>query len=65
VLPQVPLRPFMLVMPFAWHHRLARDAELETRSLALFVEDVCNHLRGVTGVTDDLPGSVTSPMSGP
>jgi hypothetical protein len=43
MLPQRPLRQFVPVMPFEWHHRLARDAELESKLLGLFVDEL---LRG-------------------
>jgi hypothetical protein len=59
VLPQLPLRQFVLVMPFEWHRRLARDAELESKLLGLFVDELREHLREVTGVVDGLPGMVT------
>jgi hypothetical protein len=59
VLPQLPLRQFVLVMPFEWHHRLARDAELESKLIGLFVDELREHLREVTGVADGIPGTVT------
>ncbi len=58
VLPHVPLRQFVLAMPFDLHHRLARDPELETEVLEIFADELTRHLRATAG-TDGEPGMVT------
>ena len=52
VIPHVPVRQFVLAMPFDLHHRLARDAELEGKVLALFIDELQQHLREATDAAD-------------
>ncbi len=58
VLPHVPLRQYVLAMPGDLHHRLARDPELESRALAVFIDELASHLRQTSG-TEGEPGFVT------
>jgi hypothetical protein len=59
VIPHVPVRQFVLAFPFDLHHRLARDSVLESRLLALFVEELAGRLRRATGEENGQAGSVT------
>jgi hypothetical protein len=58
VLPVVPLRQYVLAMPPDLHHRLARNAPLESQVLAIFVEELTGHLRATSDPTGEL-GFVT------
>jgi hypothetical protein len=54
----VPLRQYVLDMPHDLHHRLARDAALESQTLAIFLEELTGHLRATSDATGE-PGFVT------
>ena len=58
VLPRVPLRQYVLAMPPDLHHRLARNAALESQVLARFLEELTGHLRVTSNATGE-PGFVT------
>ena len=53
VLPHVPVRQWVLAMPFDLHHRLARDAALETKVLGIFIDEIQRHLREVADAADE------------
>jgi hypothetical protein len=53
VIPHVPVRQFVLAMPFELHHRLARDAELEGKILAIFIDELQHHLREAADAADE------------
>jgi hypothetical protein len=48
VLPHVPLRQFVLALPFDLHLRAARDGQAQSALLTLFVEELGELLRGLT-----------------
>jgi hypothetical protein len=54
----VPLRQYVLAMPPELHHRLARNADLETQALAAFLAELGDHLRATAGA-DGERGFVT------
>jgi hypothetical protein len=58
VLPPVPLRQFVLAMPPDLHHRLARNPELETQTLAIFLDELRGCLQSTAGA-NGAPGFVT------
>jgi hypothetical protein len=58
VLPRVPLRQYVLAMPPDLHHRVARNAELESQTLGIFLEELTRHLRTTSDATGE-PGFVT------
>lgn len=45
VLPRLPLRQFVLVLPLERHHRRVRDAALETRLLTVFISELTAHMQ--------------------
>ena len=59
VLPLVPLRQYVLAMAPDLHHRIARDPDLETKVLTVFLEELTGHLRVTSGAAEGDPGFVT------
>jgi hypothetical protein len=60
VLPHVPLRQFVLALPFDMHLRAARDGQVQAALLTLFVEELRELLRGLTKTGEEAQGgSVT------
>jgi hypothetical protein len=60
VLPHVPLRQFVLALPFDLHLRAARDGQVQSALLTLFVEELGELLRGLTKTGAEAQGgSVT------
>ena len=53
VLPHVPIRQWVLAVPFDLHHRLARDAVLGGEVLAIFIDELQRHLREVTDADEE------------
>ena len=58
VLPHVPMRQYVISMAPDLHHRLARDGDLETKTLAIFLDELTTHLRVTSGAVGE-PGFVT------
>ena len=50
VLPRVPVRQWVLTMPWELRFRLAKDAKLLSGALGIFVSEVFRHLRRKSGI---------------
>ena len=63
VIPRVPVRQWVLSLPFALRYKLAYDSKLRTKVLAIFVRVVTGHYRREAkrrGLVDSRCGGVTS-----
>jgi hypothetical protein len=60
VLPAVPVRQWVLTMPWELRFRLAKDAKLLSGALGIFVSEVFRHLKRKSGIRDAQCGAVTA-----